>query len=713
MAYQYLLRRDFLDIEPFLPAIRMHADNERNALGFLPEPAYAEAARQRKLILLVVTDSQTGTAEYAGHLLFGGIFPTLKVRQICISPKYRRTGQATTLLRALKAQGEAEGYFSIVANVASDLQAANQFYEKNGFSTLRLKAGGATRNRTINVRTLQLETASLLSLMAATPQPKLVTLHSVNKRSQDASLYAIDLNVFFDVIRDRPRSHDAGVLFGAALRQHIRIAASDEFIRELERKSYDRTNDPTLSLAKQIPNLPPQDKTIIESLIPDVSAAVFPERTRQRTLGPNDKSDVLHLCHAIAAGAAGYITSDSRVLSARDALMSAFGMDIIGLSEFAELLDLPTSSPSDVKIATRHFRVDNPAVEKIEAFLEEESENLKSYLQGSTVSACERICLSDEDGIIGVGLLLTARAIESASRSFVCVRQEHAFSSTAVDFLISEQIRSCSKASVFRVDFYDIPHHPITRRIALSHGFQQRKGTPSLLTKIAIGRPATKKSWTQTRLAVERLTGLKLQEKCPTYDTATAEITSDGGTRSLLPIFELETLLSPTVLALPKRAAVIVPIAASYASLLLGTDTQYTFLDVPEAQFLSRRTYFNTVRAAHAMIRGGVICFYESMKGKGRGAIVAIGRIVDVTSVPAESVPEIMQRAAVVDDPSTLTKSDRVLATSFDNLMALRNPVPLRRLREIGCADGSNFVSATPISAEQLEEIVSSGFPDD
>src|SRR6266851_1903336 len=188
-----------------------------------------EAANQGKLIVLLASNGQV--TEYAGHLLFGGVFPQLRVRQICVSPRHRRKGHATTLLRALKAQGESEGYLNIIANVATDLQSANSFYEKNGFATQRLKPGGRTRNRTINVRTLQLQSPSLISLMALTAavasdliQPK--------KRPVETPLYAIDLNVFFDVIRERSRSDHAGALFQAALRHQIRIAASDEFVRE-------------------------------------------------------------------------------------------------------------------------------------------------------------------------------------------------------------------------------------------------------------------------------------------------------------------------------------------------------------------------------------------------------------------------------------------------------------------------------------------------
>ena len=246
MASNYLLYRGFSGTAPFLEAVRTHADEEREALGFLPEPAYAEAARQGKLIVLAV--EVDGTVSYAGHLLFGGIFPHLRVRQICVSPKWRGRGFATTLLRTLKSQAEADGYLSIVANVAADLRSANSFYEKNGFATRRMKSGGASRNRTINVKTLQLESPSLLSLMSGSTVDTAKALEA-KRRGVDVPLYAIDLNVLFDVVkRQRPRSSDAGALFKAALEHQIRLAASDELVRELERKSRDRNQDPILAL---------------------------------------------------------------------------------------------------------------------------------------------------------------------------------------------------------------------------------------------------------------------------------------------------------------------------------------------------------------------------------------------------------------------------------------------------------------------------------
>ena len=259
----------------------------------------------------------------------------------------------------------------------------------------------------------------------------------------------------------------------------------------------------------------------------------------------------------------------------------------------------------------------------------------------------------------------------------------------------------------------DVPWHPITRRIAVGQGFEQHKNNPSVLIKIALGLPVTDRTWGKIRLSVERLSGLGLQSKCPNYRTPIVSLTAPDGEIKEVGLFELETLLSPTIFILPSRDAVIVPITRTFAADLLGTDLQYSLLEKPEAQFLFRRTYFNSPRSAYTMTRGKIIVFYELSRGHGRSAVVALGRVVDATSIPVESMPEVLRRRGVVEKPEALTKSKRILATTFDNLIALRRPVTLDELRAIGCVPGSNFVSATPVSISHLKAIVDAGWADE
>ncbi|HVB99346.1 MAG TPA: hypothetical protein VNJ12_08470, partial [Candidatus Dormibacteraeota bacterium] len=50
-----------------------------------------------------------------------------------------------------------------------------------------------------------------------------------------------------------------------------------------------------------------------------------------------------------------------------------------------------------------------------------------------------------------------------------------------------------------------------------------------------------------------------------------------------------------------------------------------------------------------------------------------------------------------------------VVASTIDNIMPFRHPVPLTRLRAVGAADGANFVTARPIRSQQLTQIVEEG----
>jgi predicted nucleic acid-binding protein len=418
---------------------------------------------------------------------------------------------------------------SIVANVASDLVGANSFYERSGFLTSRLKAGGATRGRKINVRILQLETPSLISLMIGPTQLTPVDFIQPKKRATNVPIYAIDLNVFFDAIQNRARSADAGSVIEAALRHQIRLAASQEFVLELERTSHSRNTDPVLSFARRIPSLPSQDKATIEKLIPSVAAIVFPERSARKQLKRNDESDVLHLAHAIAAGASGYITSDSKILNARDELMTDFNFDVIGLTEFVALLDLPRANSIVPTKQTRHCRIQTPKISDILSMLQSEGVNSNSFLGNIELSTCRRTSVGDDEGVIGVSLLTPERGIGQPSRAIVCIRQDHPYSSTIADFLISELIRWRSQSGACHILMLDIPSHPITRRIALGQGFQGQSRDSTTLAKIALGRPITNNSWDQARLAIERLSGLKLQKDCPRYDSQIVCVTSPSG----------------------------------------------------------------------------------------------------------------------------------------------------------------------------------------
>jgi hypothetical protein len=56
-----------------------------------------------------------------------------------------------------------------------------------------------------------------------------------------------------------------------------------------------------------------------------------------------------------------------------------------------------------------------------------------------------------------------------------------------------------------------------------------------------------------------------------------------------------------------------------------------------------------------------------------------------------------------------LSSGVQIAATTMDNVMKLRKPVPLKYLREFGCIDASNLITSRPITSDQLQRIMTEG----
>ncbi|MGO4505472.1 GNAT family N-acetyltransferase [Bradyrhizobium sp. 2TAF36] len=184
----------------------------------MPEAAYRDAIAQRRLFAMFARSADS--IEIAGFILFSGVFPNARVQQVAVAPSHRRNGIASALVNALVSHLENRGYLNVTAAVASDLDEAQAFYEKKGFVARRVRDGGAARQRTIVLRSKELDTASLFSLMAPpTAGDELVAnLKLRSPGAFEAPLYAIDLNVLFDLIKQRARSAVANRLWIYATR---------------------------------------------------------------------------------------------------------------------------------------------------------------------------------------------------------------------------------------------------------------------------------------------------------------------------------------------------------------------------------------------------------------------------------------------------------------------------------------------------------------
>jgi hypothetical protein len=258
--------------------------------------------------------------------------------------------------------------------------------------------------------------------------------------------------------------------------------------------------------------------------------------------------------------------------------------------------------------------------------------------------------------------------------------------------------------------------HVIARKVASSHGFRTTDPTcaDGDLQKICVGRPIHTDNWSKIRTAIHYCGGLDFSNELPTFiahDQSISFLTSQGLHRDVK-LKDLEKLLSPTLIILPGRAGNIVPIRRIFADQLLGASRQMSLLPKREALLFSERIYFSASRNSNLFKAGMPLLFYESGRAGGSASVTACARVVQTTVLKKIDISSHLLRHGVLetDDLEQLTAAGSMCVTTFDNIMHLDSPVPLDRLRELGCVDASNLVCPRQISDEQLVSVLKEGF---
>ncbi len=706
------------DILPYLSDVSTGADTAKEELGFWPSSAYQTFAATGKL--LVATTSTVGGAEtYAGHLMFGGLFPQAKIFQLFVAPAFRGHGIAQQLVACLKKRLTAEHWLSIVANVADDL-AANSAWNRMGFRVIRTKAGGATRKRRINVRGLDLETPSLLTMMVASSKSGELRFA---ERYFQRPIYLFDLNVLFDVVRKRPRSDAATKVVWAGMANNIRLMVAEEFAKELLRTSKDPANDPVLAFASRAASLPQPPEKDLRPLVSKLAPLIFPERHQQGVLTEQDRSDLKHIATAIHHRAAGFITSENAILRARLHLLEVWNLDVIGVEEFAELVEALREEDdgavaevsSGVLRARRNLPEDLPkaqgflgAMTASPAFIEE-----ALACQGSQANWL--LVTDDRERPLGFAKWGVYGGARRTADVYLAVDEVNPASEPILDHLLDAIPRELSAAGPTLVRL-NIPSGQVeTRQSALALGFHPPIGAGDghlTLQRLALGKLVTPENWQAIRQSLLSAASLSLPLRIPTIDEANRQVLLKTEDREMaLSLPELESELSPVLFLFHGRGGVIVPIRAHFARDLIGANPQLSMLAPPEAILRRERVYISAPRTVGRMKPGTPMLFYESKKGGGRGCIFAVARITGSRIVTKTDALEKVLRRGVLDQRSLEERSvgRKVTETSFDNIFVLKSPVPLKRLRELGCADSSNLVSAKVISFEKLIEVIKEG----
>lgn len=708
------------EVEPYVAQIREAADKEKDAFGFLPASAYTEFAYQGRMLIAV----DVATRELAGYTVFGGALPQGRIFQTWASPKFRGQGVGRSLVAEVIRRLEDVSFLSIRADVASDLEIANQFYGELGFDVIRTRPGGKSRGRTINVRVRELATPSLLEI-AADRSDSLGALSIGAPATARTPLYVLDLNVLFDVTKQRSRAQAASRVMAAAFENDVRLSISAELIKELERHTVPGKADPVLALATTLPRLPLPPRQRWDAYIRELAPILFPDRTRDGKLKVQDHSDLMHLITAIHECAVGFITSENAILKAAEYLRQQYGLDILSPEAFTPQQEadadngiIATAGSSRI-VAGIIGEADHDDAEALLRRAHATTSQIRAILSSGTATLPRRRFLIRVDGQIrAVGSWDAPNRSINARDLLIYVDEDHPSASICAEHLIGRAMADVGASMPAILRLATPMGQSTLRRVAISHGFFQAGGnSPRVpaLKKVALGRVLTPDNWSACREKIRSRSGMRLPTTPPTFIGVTHpfEISDESGQCASPPLSEIERLLSPTLIILPQRPAVVLPITQIYAEELFRGSAQPTLLSDREAVLHAVRGYISKSGSYSVIKDGSIAVFYESGTGGGRSAAIAVARITRRYLMDKESASQYASQRAVLEARviHDIGRSTQVAVSEFDNLMLFRKPVPLAKLRAIGCVDGANFVTARSLASEHLLAIVKAGEP--
>jgi|TARA_R100000049_G_scaffold3487_1_gene7608 GNAT superfamily N-acetyltransferase len=719
MAFEIIRSRE--EVLPYISNVQEAADLERKSFGFLPKSAYADFALQGRLLVAVDEKSR----EFAGYLAFGGVPPQARIFQTYVAPKARGQGVGDRLISSAVEIAEERSYLSLRASIADDLGAAKEFYRRNGFRPMLEKQGGKTTQRKIVVHVRELATPSLLDLCGE--QPVIANTLAITGRSKRSPLYLLDLNVVFDITKRRPNALGAGRLFAAAMENSIQLGISSEFIVELER-NWDGGSDPILEMARALPQYRTPARERISEFRDLVGPILFPHRWRQGALTVRDESDIAHLATVTSEGADGFITSEKAILGASEFFERNFGVSMISPPVLGKSIEAPDRNSAKYRIETGelHISIDDvgeSGFAEVEAFLEHSgtpaSVISEAMALGKSHSPRRHILAQSEEGVCAFASWSPTTVSQPMSRLYLFADERNSALQPILDRLLDAASRDVAKIGPAILEAIIPADLPVTRNMAMRLGFRPSANEgmrAGKLQKLCLGGLIDSRNWTTTTRKVEELSGIELPEDVPmgTSPNELVCISNSADEIIRVPLSNLEDAFSPAIIFGTGRACAITPIKPRYAESLFQGTLQPSLLDAPQAAILREKRFFGDARTYSAIAEGGLLFFYESKDGiRGRGAAIAVARVKRRYLAPSEGASALSREKGVLSaqEVAKVAKENQACVTEFDNLLLFAKPVALAKLKELGCADDTNVVTARKITSSAASDLLAIGVP--
>lgn len=713
--------KKYHDVKPYIDHARKCADSHRKELGFLTPTAYEEQALQNRLWVCIDKEQN----KYLGHLLFGGKYPYLKVFQLVVLPEYRKEMIPYSLLNELEDFGVENSFLNITARVAADLP-ANILWGFFGFKLIRQVEGGRTRGRTINLRSKELETRSLLSLIDSHTKQDCTLIKYSHRPVFTSNLYVIDVNVLLDVTRNRPYKQPASAIIRAGLNNDIRVAVTEEFVNELKRTNAGRESDPLLEFACELPIIRVDNKLVLEKIIEELRGIIFPGRSSNRKYATQDASDLVHIATCIFAKVDGFITREKAILRAKDELFSKYNLEVLSPSDIEEVDATHKSSihvgsiynsKSDLHINNVND-TDLPCIYEYLLPLKLKPSEINSICnKGTTGASRHRINITHDGLIIGVASWDVPSSIIKEISAYLIISEDSPVAERAIDHIIESIIRD-NNSDARMITLYFSQEQTKTKSTARLRGFRfgntHADSILAAMVKMSFSGLITSENWSGFVNKFKMLTKFSLPERMPDFtsiDDKCLRIFDEANENEIwLSYFDLETLTSPAIILPKNRRGILLPIRPGYATELgICTPSQRSLLSKQEAFLHVEKAYFRKNKNIKIYERGMLLFFYVSLKSEHSQSVVGCARTTYSEANSIDMITERFHRQGVLHKKDLISLADKqelIHVITFDNFCTFQKPIPLSTLKTNNHISKTNLVSGEPQDHAQTQAIL-------
>ena len=699
--------------EQYIDQVSEFADQNKNSFGFNPKAAYKQMSMKGQLWLAIENKN-----EICGYIMFGGVYPNLRVFQLFVNPLIRGNKIGTLLLSELVNYGNLNSYSFIHAKVAAELP-ANKFWEKSGFSITHTSKGGSANSksrRLINHRLLQLDTPDLLTPIT---DAKKKSLEYINRPTLSPPIYSLDLNVLFDLVRDRENAVIARDLITKSMNGALKIVVTQEFITELDRTKRAR-HDPLLALARALPVLPNFNEEDMTSITKDLREIIFPQRSTIGKKAENDLSDLRHLAYSILANVDGFVTGEHSLLAQSEKLQKKYGVEVISPAEFSFQPDEITKIPSQIdgerieidpsrdvlKLSKlpliAKLRVSDTLIEQIEGHLK----TIKEYdanvlkIDGDIIAYC------------GTNYANTLSGVDM----FLFVDESHSKATLAVDHFLERSFRQLPENKISKINLYLSSSQIITSETARAKGFMKTSEQNKLI-KVAYNGILDKTNWKSFVNQYANESGYCTSEVFPSNE----DIINTGITLKkheeiyahTLSLFDFESLISPGILNHDSRSCTLVPIRNPYANDLLGdTAPQASLFSTRASLLMLEKAYFRSPGRAQYMQKGTLVAFYVSGRG-GSQEIIGVGRVTYSEIRNIEDIDPSLSRQGVIEQielKNIADNSGNIHVFTFDNFKKLPHPISFKHAKKIDLISAANLATIEKLMNDKLSLLFEVGY---